>query len=219
MAQLEVGGSALDNCSQIDALRKAGDFTAARDKAQVCLEALEQAVTGSVGKLFSASVAGWTRSNIEQDNVLGFSNVTATYTKAEVTATVALTGTASGGGALGGLLGGFARAGLAGTGQPVRVAGLPATVQPDGIDRGDARGRLVLDVLVGELQHAGERRWPAWAISSTRFRSRPSTRRCSNATLQNAIGRVCDYRCGGSHVAARIAAVDGGAGHWLPACR
>lgn len=132
MAQLEVGGSATDNCSQIEPLRKAGDFAAARDKAKVCLEALEQEVTGSVGKLFPASVAGWTRSTIEQENILGFSNVTAKYTKAEVTATVALTGASSGGGALGGLLGGFARAGLAGTGQPVRVAGLPATVQPDG---------------------------------------------------------------------------------------
>jgi len=132
LAQLEVGGSALDNCAQIDALRKAGNLTEARDKAQVCLEALEQEITGSVGKLFSAEVAGWKRTNIEQENALGFSNVTATYMKGETTATVALTGTGSGGGGLGGLLGGFARAGLAGTGQQVRVAGLPATVQPDG---------------------------------------------------------------------------------------
>jgi hypothetical protein len=132
MGQLEVGGSALDNCAQIDALRKAGNLTEARDKAQACLEALEQEVTGSVGKLFSAAVAGWTRTNIEQNNVLGFTNVTATYTKAEATATVALTGTGGDGGGLGGLLGGFARAGLASSGQPVRVAGLPATVQTDG---------------------------------------------------------------------------------------
>jgi hypothetical protein len=132
MAQLEVGGSALDNCAQIDALRKAGNLTEARDKAQVCLQALEQEVTGSVGKLFAASVAGWTRTNIEQNNVLGFTNVTATYTKAETTATVALTGTGGDGGGLGGLLGGFARAGLAQAGQQVRVAGLPATVQTDG---------------------------------------------------------------------------------------
>jgi hypothetical protein len=132
LAQLQVGGSALDNCAQIDALRKAGNLTEARDKAQVCLEALEQEVTGSVGKLFSATVAGWTRTKIEQENALGFTNVTATYTKAETTATVSLTGTGSGGGGLGGLLGGFARAGLASTGQSVRVAGLPATVQTDG---------------------------------------------------------------------------------------
>jgi hypothetical protein len=132
MAQLEVGGNALDNCAQIDALRKAGNLTEARDKAQICLEALEQEVTGSVGKLFAANVAGWTQTNIEQTNVLGFTNVTATYTKADTTATVALTGTGGDGGGLGGLLGGFARAGLASSGQPVRVAGLPATVQTDG---------------------------------------------------------------------------------------
>ena len=132
-AQLEVGGSALDNCSQIDALRKAGNYTEARDKAQACLDALEQEVTGSVGKLFSTNVAGWTRTNMEQNNVLGFTNVTATYKKGEQEATVALTGTGgSGGGGLGGLLGGFARAGLAGSGQQVRVGGLPASVQPDG---------------------------------------------------------------------------------------
>ena len=88
-AQLEVGGSVLDNCSQIDALRKAGDFTAARDKAAICLEALEQEITGSVGKRFPADVAGWKRTNIEQNNVLGFTNVTATYAKGDTTATVA----------------------------------------------------------------------------------------------------------------------------------
>jgi hypothetical protein len=133
VAQLEVGGSALDNCAQIDPLRKAGNYTEARDKAQVCLEALEQQVTGSVGELFSANVAGWTRTGMEQGNALGFTNVTATYTKGQTTATVALTGTGgSGGGGLGSLLGGFARAGLAGSGQPVRVAGLPASVQADG---------------------------------------------------------------------------------------
>jgi hypothetical protein len=133
MAQLEVGGSVLDNCGQIDALRKAGNFTEARDKAQICLDALEQEVTGSVGKLFAKEVAGWKQTNIEQNTALGFTNVTATYEKGETTATVALTGTGGGaGGGLGGLLGGFARAGLAGTGQQVRVAGLPASVQPDG---------------------------------------------------------------------------------------
>lgn len=132
MAQLEVGGSALDNCAQIDALRKAGNFTEARDKAQVCLEALEQEVAGSVGKLFPTSVAGWQRTNIQQDGALGFTNIAATYAKGDTSASVDLTGTGSGGGGLGGLLGGFARAGLAGSGQQVRVAGLPATVQTDG---------------------------------------------------------------------------------------
>jgi hypothetical protein len=132
IGQLEVGGSVLDNCGQIDALRKAGKLTEARDKAQICLDALEQEVTGSVGKLFSAEVAGWRRTSIEQDSALGFTNVTATYAKAETTATVALTGTGGDEGGLGGFLGGLARAGLASSGQQVRVAGLPANVQTDG---------------------------------------------------------------------------------------
>jgi hypothetical protein len=133
MAQLEVGGSALDNCAQIDGLRKAGNFTEARDKAQVCIEALEQEIAGSVGKLFPADVAGWQRTSMEQNSALGFNNISATYVKGDASASVDLTGTGSGaGGGLGGLLGGFARAGLAGSGQQVRVAGLPASVQTDG---------------------------------------------------------------------------------------
>ena len=160
VAQLEVGGSALDNCSQIDALRKAGNLTEARDKAQVCLEALEQEVTGSVGKLFSAEVAGWTRTNIQQENVLGFSNVTATYTKGETMATVALTGTGGDGGGPRRLARrvrarGPCRNGSASPG--CRLAGHRPTRWDD---HGDARGRLILDVLLAELQHARDgSRW------------------------------------------------------------
>jgi hypothetical protein len=129
-AQLEVGGSLLDSCGQIDALRKSGDFSAARDKAQQCLQGLEQQLQSDVGKQFPAQVAGWMRTNVEQNQALGFTNVSATYKKAEQTATVSLTG-GNGGTGLGGLLGGIAKLG-AQSGQQVRVAGLPASVQPDG---------------------------------------------------------------------------------------
>ena len=133
MAQLEVSGDTLENCSQIDALRKAGNVTEARDKARLCLDALEQEVTGVVGKQFPADVAGWKRTGLEQGQALGFTNISATYEKGGNTATVSLTGGTGGGDTgLGGLLGGFARAGILGSGQQVRVGGLPASVMPDG---------------------------------------------------------------------------------------
>jgi len=131
MAQLELSGDTLDNCSEIDALRKAGNYTAARDKAQLCLDALESAVSGEVGKSFPAEVGGWTRTSLDEAQALGFTNITATYANGEHTAEVALTGGA-GGDSLGGLLSGFARAGLAQAGRQVRVGGLPGTVQSDG---------------------------------------------------------------------------------------
>lgn len=132
-AQLEVGGSNLDNCGQIDSLRQAGNLTEARQKAQICLDALDQELAGALGNLFPASVAGWTQSNIDQSQALGFTNISATYRKDNVSANVSLTGGTSGSG-LGGLLGGIARSGLFGQaqGRQVRVGGLPASVQPDG---------------------------------------------------------------------------------------
>ena len=90
-AQLEVGGSLLDSCSQIDALRKSGDFAGARDKAMQCVEGLDQQIQGEIGKSFPTSVAGWTRTSIEQNAALGFNNISATYQKGETTAQVALT--------------------------------------------------------------------------------------------------------------------------------
>jgi hypothetical protein len=131
MAQLEVSGDTLENCSQIDGLRKAGNMTEARDKARLCLDALEQQVSGEVSSLFPADVAGWKRTGIEQSEALGFTNISATYGKGDSKTTVSLTG-GTGGAGLGGLLGGLARAGIAQTGKQVRVAGLPATVQADG---------------------------------------------------------------------------------------
>lgn len=130
LAQLEVGGSLLDSCSQIDGLRKSGNFAGAKEKALQCVQGIDQQMQGDVSKSFPADVAGWKRTGIEQNQVLGFNNISATYKKAEHTATVSLTGEKSGN-ALGGLLGGIARLG-AQAGQQVRVGGLPAAVQPDG---------------------------------------------------------------------------------------
>jgi hypothetical protein len=130
-AQLEVDGDMLASCSQIDSLRKAGNFAEARNKAQQCLQGLEQELGGEISTHFRAEVGGWTRTSLEQNAVLGFTNVSATYEKGGDTANVSLTGGGGGGGGLGGVLGGFARLGLQ-AGKQVRVGGLPGAVQPDG---------------------------------------------------------------------------------------
>jgi hypothetical protein len=130
-AQLDVGDSGLNACSQIDTLSKAGNYSAAHDKAKACLEALDQKLQSQVGKLFPQTVAGWTRGNLDQNTVAGFNNISATYKKATHSTSVSLTAGGAGGGAIGGLLGGMARLGMQ-AGQQVKVAGLPASVQTDG---------------------------------------------------------------------------------------
>ena len=131
LAQLDVGDSGLNACSQIDSLSKAGNYSAAHEKAQACLEALDQKLQGEVGKQFPQTVAGWTRGNLQQNTVAGFNNVSATYKKDKHSASVSLTAGSGGTGSLGSLLGGLARAGMQ-NGQQVKVAGLPASVQSDG---------------------------------------------------------------------------------------
>jgi hypothetical protein len=130
-AQLDVGDGGLAACSQIDALSKAGNYSASHQKAEACLQALDQKLQGEVGKLFPQAVAGWTRGNLEQNTVAGFNNISATYKKAAHSATVSLTAGNVGGGTVGGLLGSMARMGMQ-AGQQVKVAGLPASVQTDG---------------------------------------------------------------------------------------
>ena len=138
-AQLEMGGDLLDNCGEIDALQMAGNFSEARDKARLCLDALEQELTGEVGQFFETQIGDWTRTSFEQSQVMGITNITAEYEKGDVVVTVALTGAAGGGGAgagglgaLGGLLGGMASSAILQSGQQVTVAGIPSVVQPDG---------------------------------------------------------------------------------------
>jgi hypothetical protein len=131
MAQLDVGDSGLNACSQIDSLSKAGNYSAAHEKAQACLTALDQKLQGEVGKQFPQTVAGWTRGNLQQNTVAGFNNVSATYKKQTYSADVSLTAGSGGSGSLGGLIGGIARMGMQ-AGQQVKVAGLPASVQTDG---------------------------------------------------------------------------------------
>jgi len=130
-AQLEVGGDMLDNCSRIDDLQKAGNFSEARGAARLCLEGLEQQLEGEVGEYFLMDVAGWKRTSFERSKAMGFSNTSARYEKDGNSATVSLTGGVGGASGLGALAG-FATSGLLSSGRQLRVAGLPAAVNPDG---------------------------------------------------------------------------------------
>jgi len=136
-AQLEVGGDLLDNCADIDALQNSGSFSEARDKARLCLEGLEQELVGEVGQYFLPQIGEWTRTSFEQNQVMGFTNISAEYEKANISVNVSLLGTSGGGssgglGELAGLFGGIAQSAVLQSGQQVTVAGLPSTVQPDG---------------------------------------------------------------------------------------
>lgn len=127
-AQLEVGSGLLDNCSQIDSLNEAGKFAEAKEKAQLCLQGIEQELSGEISSYFREEIGDWTRTSLEKNQAMGLSNITATYEKGSDTVNVSLTGSAGGGSGLGGLIG------LAqmGGGQQVTVAGIASSLNSDG---------------------------------------------------------------------------------------
>jgi len=130
-AQLEVASSGND-CAQIESLRKAGNLGEARNKAQACIEELNNELAGSTAKLFPDTVAGWKRGNVEQNQALGVNNVSTSYAKDKHTVQVALTGGGKGANNVGGLLSGIAKFGIKSSGKQIKVAGLPGSIQADG---------------------------------------------------------------------------------------
>lgn len=130
-AQLEVASSGND-CAQIESLRKAGNLGEARNKAQACIEELNNELAGGTAKLFPATVAGWKRGNVEQNQALGVNNVSTSYVKDKHTVQVALTGGGKGENNVGGLLSGIAKFGIKSSGKQIKVAGLPGSIQADG---------------------------------------------------------------------------------------
>jgi len=76
-AQLEVRGGLLDNCADVDALQSSGSFTETRDRARLFLEGIEQELSGVIAQLFLEQIGEWTRVSIEQNQVMGFNNITA----------------------------------------------------------------------------------------------------------------------------------------------
>lgn len=159
LAQLEVGGDLLDNCAEIDALQSAGNYTEARDMARLCLEGLEQQLVGEVGLLFLEQIGDWTRTSFEQNQVMGFNNITAVYEKDNISVNVSLTGQAGGGGGgplggLGGIFGGIAQSAILQGGQQVTVAGLPSSVTPDGVLNVPLEDGSILSFMSSDLDTA-----------------------------------------------------------------
>lgn len=140
VAQLQVGGDLLDNCANVDDLVAANNFSDARDVARLCLEGIEQELVGEISAFFLPQIGNWTQTELTENNVMGFNNITAVYENANIQVNVALTGQAGGGsggalgglGGLGGLLGGIASSAVLQSGQQVTVAGLPASISPEG---------------------------------------------------------------------------------------
>ncbi len=111
------------------------DYKGALNDARLCVELLEQKVQGSVTKSFSESVAGWERTSISEENVLGMANITAEYSKGDDTLSVSLVGGkgSGSGGAFGNALGSIATMGMMQAGgKRIRVQGLAATVTAEG---------------------------------------------------------------------------------------
>lgn len=130
-AQLEVGGDLLDNCAKIDGLQKSENYSEARAAAQSCLEGLNHKLESSIGQYFPEEIGDWRRTRFEQNNAMGFSTSNARYVNDGISADVSLTGGMGGGSGLGALAG-IASFGMLQAGRKVRVAGLPAAVNPDG---------------------------------------------------------------------------------------
>ena len=131
LAQLDLGGDMLDNCAKIAGLQEDEKYSEARAAARLCLEALDKKLEGAVGQYFLNDVAGWRRTSFEQNNAMGFAVTSASYKKDGTTANVSLTG-GTGGGAGFGALSSLTSFGMMQTGRKVKVAGLPASVNPDG---------------------------------------------------------------------------------------
>jgi len=131
-AQLEVGGGLLDNCNQIDALVKDEKFPEAKEKTALCLEGIEQELSSEIGSYFHEEIGDWTRTSLDKNQAMGFSNISARYEKGSDTVNISLTGSTGGNSGLGGLLGGLAQSGMMGGGKQVTVAGIPSTISPEG---------------------------------------------------------------------------------------
>ena len=108
------------------------DYKTALTEARYCVEVLEQKMQGAVSAHFKESVAGWTRDDLREENVMGMSSTTADYSKDDATLTVTLLGGQGSGGAFAGALGSIAQMGMMQSGKRFRVQGLSASVDPQG---------------------------------------------------------------------------------------
>ena len=84
-------------CKQAANLYESGDLAGAVEEAKWCLESLEQIQQSQKADKFAEDVAGWQRGELNQQKVMGFSNIEVQYTRDGKVIDVNYTGGGGGG--------------------------------------------------------------------------------------------------------------------------
>ncbi|MET0029799.1 MAG: hypothetical protein ABW101_19365 [Candidatus Thiodiazotropha sp.] len=119
-------GDPASYCKQAAKLYEEDDIAGAVEEAKWCLESLEQLQQSMKSDRFPQDVAGWKRGEIEQNKMMGFSNIRTEYNKGEQMIEASYT---SGGGGMGAM---FSQMGLAGGGKKVRLGRYTGMVMEEG---------------------------------------------------------------------------------------
>ncbi|MET0067470.1 MAG: hypothetical protein ABW076_14075 [Candidatus Thiodiazotropha sp.] len=113
-------------CNQAAKLYQEDDIAGAVEEAKWCLESLEQLQQSRKSERFPKDVAGWNRGEIEQNKMMGFSNISTEYNKGDKMIEASYT---SGGGGMGAM---FSQMGLAGGGKKIRLGRYTGMVMEEG---------------------------------------------------------------------------------------
>ncbi len=119
-------GDPASYCKRAAKLFEEDDIPGAVEEAKWCLESLEQLQQARQSDRFPQDVAGWKRGEIEQNKMMGFSNISTEYSKGEQMIEASYT---SGGGGMGAM---FSQMGLAGGGKKVRLGRYTGMVMEEG---------------------------------------------------------------------------------------
>ncbi|MEJ2406229.1 MAG: hypothetical protein P8171_18400 [Candidatus Thiodiazotropha sp.] len=119
-------GDPASYCKQAAKLYEEDDIAGAVEEAKWCLESLEQLQQARQSDRFPQDVAGWKRGEIEQNKMMGFSNISTEYNKGEKMIEASYT---SGGGGMGAM---FSQMGLAGGGKKIRLGRYTGMVMEEG---------------------------------------------------------------------------------------
>lgn len=120
------------SCSGIMRLVDKEKFKEALEEARWCVESLEAQLQGNTSSHFKDNVAGWKRTDVREENVMGMTSIIGEYRKGDDTLTVTLIGGQGSGSPFGGALGGLAKMGMMQNGKRFRVQRLKASVDPQG---------------------------------------------------------------------------------------
>lgn len=137
-AGLSTGARAIEadtpesSCKEIMGLVSKQDYQAALEEARWCVQALENSIQGEVAKFFKENVAGWKRTNFQEQNAMGMATISSTYEKDGKRLNVSLMGQQGSGSGFGAAMGNFAKMGMMQAGKRFRVQRLAATADNNG---------------------------------------------------------------------------------------